>query len=553
MKSRLALAWAGMRSEQDTRTPSLLVLSALVLVAALSALAPATSAAAEVDWMYQPDALVEIDLGGLSEAELDELEAEPTEEVHGTFELKVGGVTEAAFEDVGIRLKGGVGSFKPIKTGKAAFKIRFDKFVKDQLFFGLQRLTLNNMVQDASMVHETLTYEIFRALGLPASRTGYALVRVNGEFFGVYLNIETLDKIFLEDHFASTQHLYEADAPGVDVRPGEAGTFEVDRGNEKDLADLEALIDAANDVEGDWSDGMAATADLTQMTRVWAVERYASHWDGYAGVQAPFRPNNYYLHSLDSGVFEMLPWGTDQTWEIDMEFDEPAGGLLFNNCLADETCQALYEQGLEEVRAAVPGLELDRRAFCLAEKLAPWQQMEPEQRRVYDAEEIAEVVEDTRQILALRPVELAQYLGVKPPDVAPPVESCVEPAQPGAKVAASVAGPPAPPSGGLRFERLSFKRGALVARVAVALPGQLDLKGTIGPRRARTRVCAADASIAAGSRTVRCPLSAEAKRLRASHRLRVRLQADFAPAGAARESLARSVTIPKSASSDRQR
>ena len=32
----------------------------------------------------------------------------------------------------------------------------------------------------------------------------------------------------------------------------------------------------------------------------------------------------------------MMPWGTDQTWEReDLEFDEPAGGLMFNKCLAE--------------------------------------------------------------------------------------------------------------------------------------------------------------------------------------------------------------------------
>ncbi|HEX5610709.1 MAG TPA: CotH kinase family protein [Solirubrobacterales bacterium] len=528
------------------------MLSAFVLVGALSALAPATSAADEVDWMYQPAALVEINLGGLSEAELDELEAEPSEEVHGTFELKVDGVAKASFEDVGIRLKGGTGSFKPIKTGKAGFKIRFDKFVDDQLFFGLQRLTLNNMVQDPSMVHETLTYEIFRALGLPASRTGYALVRVNGEFFGVYLNIETLDKIFLAAHFASTQHLYEADAPGVDVRTGEAGTFEVDRGDEGDLTDLDALITAANDVEGDWSDGMAPSADLTEMTRVWAVERYVSHWDGYAGVQAPFRPNNYYLHSLASGIFEMLPWGADQTWETKVEFDEPAGGLLFNNCLADESCEALYEQGLEEVQAAVPALELGRQVSCLTEMLAPWQQVEPESRRRYDAEEIAEGVDETRELVSDRPGELADFLGVAAPDVPPSNAPCSVPPAGPATVTFTLP-PQVSVSGGLRLERVSVKRGALVAHLAVALPGRLALWGTVGPRRARTRICTEDASVAAGSLKLRCKLSAEALHLRSLRKLHVRFNASFEPAGGAPEAVVRSVGVPKAASSDRSR
>ena len=44
------------------------------------------------------------------------------------------------------------------------------------------------------------------------------------------------------------------------------------------------------------------------MTRMWAVERYLGHWDGYT------TKNNYYLVSDPSGRFQMLPWGTDQTW-----------------------------------------------------------------------------------------------------------------------------------------------------------------------------------------------------------------------------------------------
>jgi hypothetical protein len=91
---------------------------ALACLAGLLAI-PATAAADEIEWMYDPDAVVEIHLGGLSEAELDELEVEPTEEVHGSFELKVDGVRKGPLlTDVGIRLKGGVGSSRPVKTGK---------------------------------------------------------------------------------------------------------------------------------------------------------------------------------------------------------------------------------------------------------------------------------------------------------------------------------------------------------------------------------------------------------------------------------------------------
>jgi spore coat protein CotH len=271
----------------------------------LLALVPAATAD-EIEWMYDPDAVVEIHLGDISEAELDELEAEPSEYVHGSFELTVDGVPKGPLlADVGVRLKGGVGSSRPVKTGKSGFKVRFDEFVKGQLFFGIKRLTLNNMIQDPSMVHESLTYELFRDLGLPASRTGYAFVKLNGNDYGLFLNLETLDKISLPRWFATTQHLYEADAAGTDVKPGGAAGFEVDEGDEVDISDLEALVEAVNDEEGDWSENVSPFADLEQMTAHWAVERYVGHWDGYAGLPnlafPNSRPNNYYLHSDAAG------------------------------------------------------------------------------------------------------------------------------------------------------------------------------------------------------------------------------------------------------------
>ena len=44
------------------------------------------------------------------------------------------------------------------------------------------------------------------------------------------------------------------------------------------------------------------------------MERYIGHWDGYTDPGVA-QPNNYYLQSEDSGLFRMIPWGTDQTWD----------------------------------------------------------------------------------------------------------------------------------------------------------------------------------------------------------------------------------------------
>jgi hypothetical protein len=479
--------------------------------------------------MYSPDRVFAIDLV-LPPASMEALENEPEsgEYVEATFSVAAtdgipGGTGEFTVpQKAEVRLKGGQGSFREIGE-KAAFKL---KFPKTGLFLGLRRMTLNNMVQDSSMLHETLAYELFRGLGVPASRTGYAFLRINGVPYGVYLNLETLDNVSLPQWFESTQHLYEADAPGTDVVSDGADDFEVDEGDDEDLSDLEALIAATNDSEGDWSEGMAPVADLDEMTRMWAVERYVGHWDGYAGVAGPFRPNNYYLHSLDSGVFEMIPWGTDQTWGVPVEFGESAGGLLFSECLADASCTALYGEALGEVAAAVPALDVDTKAVCTAELLAPWQALEDPGRREHDSAEIAAGVSELRSFIAARPAELAAWLGTGPLVPSGGSGRCRPEVPPGPPVQPAGAGPPPLPALSLELRRVRSHRGSIVVRLAASAPGALRLRGWIVPRKEQTRICTTAATVATpGTKVLRCKLPRSIRELRTRRPLNVVLTA----------------------------
>ncbi len=230
------------------------------------------------------------------------------------------------------------------------------------------------------MIHEVLAYEAFRSAGIAAPRTGYAYVRLNGSRTTAFTSTSRrLIAVMLPRWFDSTQHLYEGEADtqgGVDVLPGNAGRFGVDEGDEADLSDLSALIAAANGDGGDWSDRMAAVADLQQMTRMWAVEKYIGHWDGDTGRRAINQPNNYFLHSDSSGIFRMLPWGTDQTWGVRLAFGGEAG-VMFDKCLTDASCSSMYRDAVREVRSAIDELDLDAQAASTAALLAPWQEKDP--------------------------------------------------------------------------------------------------------------------------------------------------------------------------------
>jgi len=511
---------------------------ALVLALLGCALAQSALAADEAGSIYDPGQVFFVNLT-LSPTERAKLEATPDEYVKGTFSMtkSANGTPSGAevpfipSQAAEIRLKGNVGgSFRDLSK-KAAFKL---KFKKTEAVLGLRKMTLNNMVQDPSMVHETLAYAAFRAAGVPASRTGYAYVRLNGEDLGVYLDLENLDSVGLARIFGSfddeTQHLYEGEG-GHDVKPGEATAFEVDEGPEDDIADLEALIKAVNDEGGGpFSERLATHADLAEMTKMWAVEKYIDHWDGYSGHAEPFlRPNNYYLFSEPSGRFQMLPWGADQTWiptegvsNREVTFDGK-GGVLFNKCLEDKVCFRQYWEALKGVTTTIAALGPQTLAESTATMLAPWQAEEIANGRFeYDAAEIKEGkygLDETIEFIEGRQAEAEKWLAENKP---------AEPVAPDQIVNSGSSGP-MPPSGkpatpALIFERAKRSGRQLTTQVQVSGPGKATLRATFKVGKKQKKACTTNKRAqAAGELALRCKLSDAAMEGLANGPLRLKL------------------------------
>ncbi len=516
------------------------IASAVVAVPAMAEPEPGTAG-----WLYDPGKVVAIDLT-LSPSAEAELEDEPDEYVEGGFAISttdgVPGGEEHLVESrglVGIRLKGSAaGSFRPL-SGKAAFKVKFNfenkKGEKGKKYLGLKKLTLNNMVEDFSLVHETLAYTAYRGVGLPASRTGYAFVRVNGHPYGLYLDIEDMDDVALErwfGDFEDPQHLYEGESgadvtPGVDELPAGEGGFEVDEGDEANLGDLKALVAAVNSTEGEgWSAAVAPVANLTELTRIWAVEKYIGHWDGYAGQAGKFQPNNYFLYSDASGVFQMLPWGADETFERHLPFDGPAG-LMFNRCLADPACLSLYRAELRAVAKTIASLGLDDLASDTAAFIKPWEEADP---RLENPDLVDSAVAETHAFLADRPGELEAFLGTDD--------------QP----ATTAGGGEAPhvPAPSLEVGHTRRHAGALVTHLWLPGPGVLSETARIRTVHGSLKACSTQVSVStAGERDLHCPLSASILRRLHAHGLTLQVQTSFAPQDGSPESISRRIHLAR--------
>lgn len=346
------------------------LVAAAIIGAMLFSAAPAEAytppSSDDAAWLYKPTTIVTVDLQ-LPESSYNALQSDGRTYVPGTFTLRYGRKRYGPWS-VEVRIKGRWGSQRDL-GGKAAFKIKFPN--SRQRVSGLKKLTLNNMVQDPSYITETISYELFRAMGVPAPRTGYAVVSVNGADYGLHLNVETPDKLMFSKWFPreETKHLYEGSYGCCynwhDAYDG--NHFDVDEGDPADRSDLAALL-ATLELEGEaWRHAAEQIADLRELTAMWAVEIYVGHWDGYAPTV-----NNYYIHNTVSGRITMHPWGLDQTlgsygsW---MSFSGQGWGNLLDKCLTDVVCSGYFSDAVVATRNKAVALALDVKAATVFESI----------------------------------------------------------------------------------------------------------------------------------------------------------------------------------------
>lgn len=266
---------------------------------------------------------------------------------------------------VGVHLKGAWGSWRDI-SGKAAFKIKMDAFVPKQTLFGVSRITLNNMVQDPSYVNESVTYRLFRNLGIPAPRTGYANVSLNGINYGLHLNVEQPNKQMLKRWGVSSKHLYKGAVPYFpDFYRDSEWTFAIESGSETNVSDLTGFI-AIQELEGQsWWDEMSEVTDMQMLTLGWATEYYTGHWDGYV-----LNRNNYFVNFDENGKVLMIPWGVDQTWGGSLDYgSSPA--IMTNKCWSSDICLETYRQSMAKVARIARGLDLTGMSRNIALAIRP--------------------------------------------------------------------------------------------------------------------------------------------------------------------------------------
>jgi hypothetical protein len=223
-------------------------------------------------------------------------------------------------------------------------------------------LTLNNQVEDPTLLREALAYRLMSAVGLAAPRTAPAHVMWNGKSYGSYLLVEPFDEAFLARQFgSSTGVLYEGEY-GCDLSAADVSGFDLDAGKDPKRA---RLADFAAASSGDPRALFAADGplDMKSFLTYLASSAVIGDFDGYR------HSHNYYVyfHEADR-KWRFLPWGLDRVFQRQLDVYD-SDGLLARRCFEDAGCRLEYARTLAQVVTRFEALDLPQVARELAQQV----------------------------------------------------------------------------------------------------------------------------------------------------------------------------------------
>ena len=157
-------------------------------------------------------------------------------------------IDQEACKNVAIRAKGNTSltSVASYGNNRYSFKVEFDHYDQSNTYYGLDKLCLNNIIQDNTYMKDYVTYQMMSGFGVDSPLCSYVYLTVNGEDFGLYLAVEGVEESFLERNYGRDYgELYKPDSMsmgggrgnGAGFDPGileDAGTWPGNPGNDEE-------------------------------------------------------------------------------------------------------------------------------------------------------------------------------------------------------------------------------------------------------------------------------------------------------------------------------
>ena len=181
--------------------------------------------------------------------------------------------------NVAIRAKGNtsLSSVANYGNNRYSFKIEFDHYDKANTYFGLDKLCLNNIIQDNTYMKDYLSYQLMSSFDVNAPLCSYAYITVNGNDWGLYLAVEAVEESFLQRNYGNDYgELYKPDSVKMGGGRGNGKNFKQEDFEIPEGFDIpktfmppdvsgEKMPDAYNQIPPDRQNGMFRNNGLGMM------------------------------------------------------------------------------------------------------------------------------------------------------------------------------------------------------------------------------------------------------------------------------------------------
>ncbi|MFR1710479.1 MAG: CotH kinase family protein [Clostridium sp.] len=165
--------------------------------------------------LFNKDEVMEINID-IDEELWNELINNAMSEEYYNANITVNGET---YYNVGLRAKGNTTLSQIASddtTDRYSFKVKFDEYINEQTLKGLEKLALNNMMQDTTYMKEYLSYDLLNKMGISTPAFQYANITLNGEPWGLYLAIEVMEESYIERYYGSSKgNLYKPETTNL--------------------------------------------------------------------------------------------------------------------------------------------------------------------------------------------------------------------------------------------------------------------------------------------------------------------------------------------------
>ena len=229
-------------------------------------------------------------------------------------------------DSVGTRYKGNSTFCLPNDEGsvKVPYNLDFNYWISGQDLLGYNKVKLANAWLDPTYCKEYAASRIYRKY-LPTPEINLIKLYTQGDYTGLYVNTESINRQFLNKHFDENDGvLFKCDGAGVFCDENGDGT-EGGIPNLRYLGPDTALYFDSYTIKSDngWAellnlietlqfnpDQLDEVLNIDRVLWAMAANTVVSNLDTYNGYYV----HNYYLYLDEEGRFQMIPWDLDNSF-----------------------------------------------------------------------------------------------------------------------------------------------------------------------------------------------------------------------------------------------